>query len=174
MTEIPAMPRRRRRLALAAIAGTIVAGAGAFAYAQMPPGPGFGPWHGPGPGGWMSGDPATMQRRTEGMVKMMLADVNASPEQEKRIAEIMAATMTEMRPLREKHMDARRQVMALLSQPTIDRGALETIRVQEMQLADTMSRRMVQSMVDAAEVLTPEQRTKLAERMKERRGPPRS
>jgi Spy/CpxP family protein refolding chaperone len=39
-----------------------------------------------------------------------------------------------------------------------------------MQSADAMSRRFVQSLADVADVLTPEQRAQLAEKMKQRRG----
>jgi Spy/CpxP family protein refolding chaperone len=58
--------------------------------------------------------------------------------------------------------------MALLAAPTIDRAALEQARVARMQVEDARSRRIVQAMADAAEVLTPEQRTKVAERFAKR------
>jgi periplasmic protein CpxP/Spy len=38
----------------------------------------------------------------------------------------------------------------------------------KMQAADALSRRMTQAMADAAEVLTPEQRAKVAEHMQRR------
>jgi Spy/CpxP family protein refolding chaperone len=75
-----------------------------------------------------------------------------------------------MAPLREKHREARRAVMELLAKPNVDRAAIEAIRAQEIQSADAMSRRFVQSLADVAEVLTPEQRAQLAEKMKSRRG----
>jgi len=56
----------------------------------------------------------------------------------------------------------------LLAAPTIDRAALEQVRVAQMQSADARSRRTLQAMADAAEVLTPEQRAKAAERMRRR------
>jgi Spy/CpxP family protein refolding chaperone len=162
----PKSPNRWRRYAVAGLIATAAAGAGAAAFA-----------HG-GPAGWNGGrgwqdnaDPATMQKRAEGMVRMMLADVNATPEQEQRIAQIMSATMTELRPLRRQHMEARKRVMELLSQPSIDRQALESIRAQELAAAEQASRRITQSMADAADVLTPEQRARLAERMRSRFGP---
>ena len=106
-----------------------------------------------------------MQRRAEAMVKWWLADVDATDAQQKKIAEIMTTTMRELAPLREQHREARKQVVEILSKPQIDRAALESIRAQELQLAEQVSRRITQSLADAAEVLTPEQRAKLAERM---------
>jgi Spy/CpxP family protein refolding chaperone len=172
-----AKPRRPwRRVAIATLLGGLVAGVGINAFAHGGAG-GFGPFGGGfghrggfmGPGGPGQMDPEAMQRRAEAMVKYWLADVDATEDQQKRIAGIMTATMKELAPLREKHRDARRQATALLAKPQIDRGALEAIRAQELAAADQVSRRITQSLADAAEVLTPEQRTKLAERMQNRR-----
>ena len=156
-------PRRPwRRIAIATLNGGVVAGAGFKALAHG------GPFGGPGGHrGWHMGpgqmDPESMQRRTEAMAKFWLADVDASEAQQKRIAEIMALTMKELAPLREKHMEARKQVMSELTKPQIDRAALEAIRVQELALAEQFSRRITQSIADAAEVLTPDQRQALLE-----------
>jgi Spy/CpxP family protein refolding chaperone len=165
-------PRRPwRRIAIAALIGSMAAGVGmtAFAHGGGPFGGGFGHrgWH-QGPGGQM--DPEAMKRRVDASVRWMLADINATEAQQQRIAGIVEATMKEMAPLREKHREARRAVMELLAKPSVDRAAIESIRAQEIQSADAMSRRFVQSLADVAEVLTPEQRAQLAEKMKQRRG----
>jgi Spy/CpxP family protein refolding chaperone len=167
-------PRRpwRRRLVMATLVGGLAAGIGATALAHGGP----GGWH----GGWGGGrgwhgemDPQAMQRRAEAMVKWWLADVDATDAQQKKVAEIMTTTMRELAPLREKHRAARKQVVEILSKPQIDRAALESIRAEELQLAETFSRRITQSLADAAEVLTPDQRAKLAGRMERRHGPRR-
>jgi Spy/CpxP family protein refolding chaperone len=168
----PDKPRRPwRRIAIATLIGGLVAGVGikAFAHGGGPFGGGMGPgsWH-MGPGGQM--DPEAMKRRIDASVRWMLADVNATEAQQQRIADIVGATMKEMAPLREKHREARQAVMELLAKPNVDRAAIEVIRAQEIQSADAMSRRFVQSLADVAEVLTPEQRAQLAEKIKQRRG----
>ena len=58
--------------------------------------------------------------------------------------------------------------MELLSAPTIDRAAIERLRAEQIQGADAVSKRMAQAFADAAEVLTPDQRKKVAERMQKR------
>jgi protein CpxP len=155
-----------RRLALASVIGGLVAGLGAgLAHAHGGPG-GWGGrgWH----HGFGESDPQAMQRRAEARVKWWLADVDATEAQQKKIAEIMTAAMRELQPLREQGRDARRQAMELLSKPQIDRSALEALRTTQTRLMDQISRRMTQSLADAAEVLTPDQRKKIAERMQRR------
>ena len=111
------------------------------------------------------GDGAGMiERRIDHMIKA----INGTPEQKAKLTAIAQAAMADMKPLREQHMAARKKGMELLAAPTIDRGALEQLRTQQMQLADSMSRRMLAQMSDAAEVLTPAQRTQLAENIKSR------
>ena len=81
---------------------------------------------------------------------------------------IWTAALADLQPLREQLRQARRAGLQLLAATVIDRRALEQQRVAQMQLADARSKRMVQAMADAAEVLTPEQRLKVAERMNRR------
>jgi Spy/CpxP family protein refolding chaperone len=163
-SQAPRRPWRRR--AIAALLGGVAAGLGAgFAHAHGGPGR-WGGWH----RGFDDADPQAMQRRTEARVKWMLADIDATEAQQKKITEIMTATMSDLRPLREEGRKTRRQVMELLSQPQIDRAALEALRGKLAQAMDQGSRRLTRSLADAAEVLTPDQRAKLAERMEKRRG----
>lgn len=116
--------------------------------------------------GGMDGEEST--RRMERRIERLVQAVGATPEQKARLVAIATAARADLRPLREQQRAQRVRGMQLLAAPTIDRAALEQVRVAQMQAADARSRRMTQAMADAAEVLTPEQRTKAAERMKRR------
>jgi Spy/CpxP family protein refolding chaperone len=167
----PRSTQRRWALAglgAASIAAITAIGSGWHATARAH-GPGFGGfghrgWHG-------SMDPESMGRRLDAMVSFALADTDATPEQKSRIATIAKSAANDLAPMRKLHTEARQKSIALLTAPTIDRAQLEALRVQQMQLGDTVSRRMVQAIADAAEVLTPDQRTKLAQKVRERHGP---
>jgi Spy/CpxP family protein refolding chaperone len=140
---------------------------GAHAYGRGGP-MGFGPH-----GGWYGDmDPTAMGKRIDAMVAYRLADIDATPEQRERIAAIVKAASADMRTIRDQMAKARRQSMDLFAAPTIDRAALEKLRIEQMQLGDNASRRMLQAMLDSAEVLNPYQRAKLIERW-QRHAPPK-
>jgi len=143
---------RRRWFAGVAALGAL--GAGAAAFAQT--------WH------HAASDPAERGRRVEERIDRLVQDLGGTPEQKERLAAITRAAMADLQPIREQVRDTRRQGMALLAAPVIDRAALERLRAARMQAEDARSRRIVQAMADAAEVLTPEQRTKMAERFQQR------
>lgn len=165
------VPLRARTAAgaLALALGAAVAVMPALPAHATPAGPMRG---GPGWGMGMDADPVAQGKRIEAMVAYRLADVDATPEQRERIAGIWKGATNDLQANRKSRFEARQQAMTLLAAPTIDKAALEKLRVEQMQLADASSRRMLQAMVDSAEVLTPAQRAKLAEKRQQRRGPP--
>ena len=65
----------------------------------------------------------------------------------------------------------RDQAVALLTQPTIDRAALESLRASQLAVAEQASKRLAQALADMADVLTPDQRKAIAEHMARRHGP---
>ena len=114
-------------------------------------------------------DPAQMDERVERMVKHFAVQVDATPEQKDKLT----AVARDMAPLRGKMKAARTRGIDLTAAPTLDRAAIKKLRTEQIALADTSSKRVTQAMADTAEVLTPEQRRKLAERAQkfgERRG----
>lgn len=102
-----------------------------------------------------------------------LEAVDATSEQEERIWAIIDGARTELRPLTREFRDARSTVIELLSAPTIDRAAAETLRSERIAAIDEASKKLTAAALDAAEVLTPEQRAELAAHFKERKGPRR-
>jgi Spy/CpxP family protein refolding chaperone len=113
-------------------------------------------------------DPQERARRLEYRIGRLVNDVGGTPEQKDRLVAIAAAARTDLRPLGEQARQARQRGVELLAAPVIDRQALEQQRLLQMQAADARSRRILQAMADAAEVLTPQQRAKAAERLKAR------
>ena len=161
-----AKPRNnKRRWLFGGIAATLVAATAWAGISQAHSGHGWG--HG-GMGMHGEFDPETAAKRIDAMVSWVLADVDATPDQKAKVGEIAKGALKDLMPLHEQHAGARAKAMQLLSAPTIDRAALEKMRASELQLAETASRRMLTAIADAAEVLTPAQRAKLATRMQGR------
>ena len=159
---------RRRFFRRATIAGVLASAAAAFggAAAWAHGGHGGGGWHRGFMGGSM--DPAKADESIERMVKHFAVEVDATPDQQAKLAQIAKAAAKDLQPLREKVREARRRGMELLAAPTIDRAAIERLRAEQIQGADAVSKRMAQAFADAAEVLTPDQRKKVSERMHKR------
>lgn len=150
---------RRRFFRLAALS-TAALGMGAL---------GFGAFaHGRGGRGPM--DPAMMEERLDRMLQHLYVEIDATDAQKQKLDPIVKQAANELAPLREKARDARRRGMELLTADTIDRGAIERLRVEQMGAADAASKRFTQALADVAEVLTPEQRKKLAEHAGRMRG----
>jgi Spy/CpxP family protein refolding chaperone len=166
--SVKANAASRKRLRRWTLAGLVATAAGAFAFHRVAHAGG----HGCGPRRFMHHgqmDPETMGKFIDWRVSAMLSHVDASAEQKTKVSNIAKAAAHDLLPLREQHRAARDRAMALMVAPTIDRVALEKLRADELALAETLSKRAVQSLADAADVLTPAQREKLAQRWKDRR-----
>ena len=107
-------------------------------------------------------DHAGMHAMIQAHVARMLVVAQASPEQKARIHEILMGAMHQIGPLHQKLAASHQDLHRILTAPTVDRTALEQLRTERMADADQASRVLVQALADAAEVLTPEQRAKLA------------
>jgi len=95
--------------------------------------------------------------------------VNASDEQKSQIRQIMQAAAADLKAQREAGRALRDEALALFTEPTVDATRAEALRSRMMAEHEQRSRRMLAAMLDVSRVLSPEQRTKLAELMKERR-----
>lgn len=103
-----------------------------------------------------------------GMSERMLDGLNATDAQRAQIKQIMQAAAEELKGQREAARALRQRSMQIFAAPTVDAAAAESVRQQMVAQHDASSRRMLQAMLDASRVLTPEQRAKLAERMQQR------
>jgi Spy/CpxP family protein refolding chaperone len=156
-------PRRRfvRRMAIATVIAGLAFGIGITAFAQ---GGGHGGWH---RGGFMGTalDPAMVDERLDRMLKHLYVEIDATDAQKQQLAPIVKGAARDLLPLRAKIHDARRQAVELLSRESVDRATLETLRADQLRLAEQASMRFTQALADVADVLTPEQRKQLAERI---------
>ena len=163
------MPPNRSRRTAWIVAGVIAAGlTGVAATAAFSQGGGFGPmspvhWH----GGFMGGplDPAQIEDRADRMVRHVAIEIDATTDQQEKLRGIVRGAVKDLVPMRDKAKAARAAARELLLQPTIDRTAIEKFRTEQLGLADAFSKRVAQAIGDMAEVLTPEQRRKLADRL---------
>lgn len=119
---------------------------------------------GMGEGMMFGGSPEQVGR----MVDHMLDGLNATDAQRSQIKQIAAAAAGDIKTQMEAGRGLHERGMQILTAPTVDAAAAEQLRQQMLQQHDAMSKRTTQAMLDVARVLTPEQRTKLGERMKER------
>jgi Spy/CpxP family protein refolding chaperone len=142
-------------------AGVVLAVAGTISIAALAQPMGPGVHHGDF---GMGGPGAAMP-----MPERLLDQVNATPEQRAQIKQIMQGAAADLKPQHDSRVALRDQTMKLLAQPNVDAGAVEAVRQQMLVQHDQASKRMMQAMVDASRVLTPEQRVKLADGMKQRR-----
>ena len=161
-------PRRgffRRAGVFAAVAAVVTTVGGIGLHAHAHGGPGFR-------GGLFGGpmDAAQMDERVERMLKHLFVEINATPEQQQKLAPIVKQAARDLQPLHGQMQAARKQAVELMSAEQVDRAAIERLRAEQLQTADALSKRVTQALADAAEVLTPAQRKELAEHMQRRRG----
>lgn len=166
----PAGGRRRRRWPLIAAVAVVAAFTGAAATSAVGQwGPGWGRWHGPG---FMHGpmSPAQIEERVDRGIRHAAIELDATPEQLEKLRAIAKAAVNDLVPMGGKAREARERAGNLLTQPKVDRAAIEAFRAEQMALAEAASKRFAQALGDAAEVLTVEQRQKVHEFLQWRRG----
>ena len=105
-------------------------------------------------------DPAEMGVQFDRHIAEMVPD--ATDEQKTRLKALAASFHTELGAFHSQLRDAHGRAHALLLGPNVDRAGLERLRVEQIRALDETSRRLFATLADAAEVLTPEQRQRIA------------
>ncbi len=178
----PGANGRRVKVVIMGMLLTLLAAIGVSAWAQpVPPPPPAGMGmgmggepgmhhrmggHMGGPGMMFGGSPERMGR----MIDHMLDGLNASDAQRSQIKQIVAQAGIDLKAQAAAGRGLRQRGMQVLTAPTVDAAAAEQVRQQMLQQHDQLSRRMTQAMVAVANVLTPEQRAKIGDRLKDRQG----
>jgi periplasmic protein CpxP/Spy len=149
------------RMTLTATLVAVLASFALSSWAQpMQDGP-MGGGHGMG---MMGGHGPGMGRHFE----HMLDGLNATDAQRTQVKQIAAAAAADMKAQHDAGRALRDKAMQIFAAPNIDAAAAESVRQQMLAQHDQASRRMLQAMLDVGRVLTPEQRAKLGDRMKQR------
>ncbi|HWK84955.1 MAG TPA: Spy/CpxP family protein refolding chaperone [Caldimonas sp.] len=149
---------------------TLLAAIGLSAWAQPMPGmeggPGMGHHMQGGGMGMMfgGGSPEHMGRA----IDHMLDGLDASDAQRSQIKQIVAQAAADLKAQAAAGRGLRQRGMQIFTAPNVDAAAAEQLRQQMLQQHDQMSRRVTGAMLDVANVLTPEQRGKIGERMRDR------
>ena len=132
-----------KTMMMALVAGSLAATAGGMAYAKTD-GKAF--------------DPAQFQQRLEKRVDRALSGTDATADQKKQVADILGQTFKDMKPLHDQRVQNRRAMEEALQAPTIDPAKVESIRAEQMKIADASSQRFTKALTDAGKVLTQAQR----------------
>ena len=164
MNPAAGTPQRRIRLMWLGMLMAVLATFAVTTWAQ-PMGHGMGHGdRGMGPGMMMGGSPERIGR----MVDHMLDGLNATDAQRTQIKQIAQAAAADLKTQREAGRALHERGMQIFTAPNVDPAAAEALRQQMLARHDQASKRTMQAMLDISRVLTPEQRAKIGERMKER------
>jgi Spy/CpxP family protein refolding chaperone len=111
----------------------------------------------------MMGHSDEMVAHVNGMLQFLYDGIGATDTQKAKLAAISESAANDLKAMHQSMAQTHEQAFAVLTQDTIDRSKLETIRVEQMRVADEVSRRITQFAADVAQELTPAQRKALAE-----------
>ncbi len=158
-----------RYTVLAFVAGAALAiGVGVSARAAA-----MAAWH---HGSMMDGTHSTAEvnAHVDHVLKHFYVEIDATDAQKAQIGPLVKQAVDDLLPLHSQLHAAHEQAMQALTQTSVDRTSLETVRQEHLQLADQASKRMVQLIGDVGDVLTPAQRKAFAAHLDRMHAMPKS
>jgi periplasmic protein CpxP/Spy len=149
-----------RTLLIAVAAGAaLVTGVGALARTDA-----LDAWHHMVMGGGAHGS-ADLAGHIDHMLQHLYVELEATDAQKAQIEPLVKQALSDLQPLHAQLKAAHEQALQAVTHTPVDRAALEAARVTHLQLADQASKRALQLIADVGDVLTPTQRTKLADHL---------
>ena len=140
------------------LAGSLALGAGGTAFAKTD-GAAF--------------DPAKFQQRIEKRVDKALSGTTATQDQKTKVTAILQAAFTDLSGTHAKRVETRKALQDAMSAPTIDSAKIEAIRTERVKMMDDSSKRFTKALIDAGNVLNPDQRQAFFKVWNERNHGPR-
>jgi protein CpxP len=116
--------------------------------------------------------PADVAAHIDHFLKHFYVEIDATDAQKAKIGPLVQQAATDLLPMHTQLEAAHARVIQGMTQPTVDRAALEAARESHLQLADQASKRIVQLLGDVGDVLTPAQRNALATHLEQLHGMP--
>ena len=110
---------------------------------------------------------ADSEAHIERMVKHAAIEIDATQEQQEKITALVTAAAKDLKPVHDRMRATGKKIHDLLLADTIDRAALEQLRADRFADAERISKNLVGALADVAEVLSPEQRKLLDERIEQ-------
>lgn len=156
----PRAGRRRWWWLLAVVPVTLAVGIGAATYAVAGPF-GFGP----------AASPEQHKEMMERRLDRALGLVKATDSQRTAIKAIFARAFTELAPIHQEKRRLHDDFATAFAAEPLDRAGVEKLRLQTTALVDRGSQVLSKALLDAAGVLTPEQRKTLVDRLHDLHGP---
>ncbi len=167
--------RKGNRKVIALVTGTAIALGGVFGvqafansktYEHVKVAAGFSSgWHGGDHKRFADWSDADIEARIERMVKHVAIEIDATQEQQDKITALATAVAKDLKPVHDRLRASGKELHDLLLADTIDRAALEQLRAERLADAERISKNLVSALADVAEVLSPEQRKVLDERI---------
>ena len=110
---------------------------------------------------------AEIEAQIERVVKHAAIEIDATQEQQEKITALVTTVAKDLKPVHDQMRAIGKEIHDLLLADTIDRTALETLRAERLADAEQISKNLVGALADVAEVLSPEQRKVLNQRIEQ-------
>ena len=113
---------------------------------------------------------SSSEKRIERGIRHLAIEIDATSEQEAELIGLAKGAVKDLHAFRTMMRGDVKDLADLLTAPTVDRAAIESFRAERIEKLDQLSERLVDVVAQAGEILTEEQRVKVAEMIAERRG----